>query len=37
MAFMFEARYVFRVTEHAMTSSALQPDYDACWDGLGKL
>ena len=37
MAFMFEARYVFRVTEHAMTSNALQPDYDACWDGLGKL
>jgi homogentisate 1,2-dioxygenase len=37
MAFMFEARYVFRVTEHAMKSSALQPDYDACWDGLGKL
>ena len=37
MAFMFEARYVFRVTEAAMQSSALQADYDACWDGLGKL
>jgi homogentisate 1,2-dioxygenase len=37
MAFMFETRYVFKVTEHALKSTALQADYDACWDGLGKL
>jgi homogentisate 1,2-dioxygenase len=37
LAFMFETRYVFRVTSQALGSDALQSDYDACWDGLGKL
>jgi homogentisate 1,2-dioxygenase len=33
LAFMFETRYVVRPTRYAMESPALQPDYDACWDG----
>jgi homogentisate 1,2-dioxygenase len=37
LAFMFEARHVYRVTQKALSSPALQTDYDACWDGLGKL
>jgi homogentisate 1,2-dioxygenase len=34
LAFMFESRYVFRPTQYALTSPHLQPNYDACWDGL---
>ena len=33
LAFMFETRYVVRPTRYAMESPALQPGYDACWDG----
>ena len=36
LAFMFESRFVFRPTAWAMASAALQPDYDACWDGFPK-
>lgn len=34
LAFMFESRYVFRPTAHAMGAPYLQADYDACWQGL---
>jgi homogentisate 1,2-dioxygenase len=37
LAFMFETRHVFRVTHTALSSPTLQHDYDAVWDGLGKL
>ena len=37
LAFMFESRSVIRPTRFAMESPALQPDYDACWDGLGRM
>ena len=37
LAFMFEARHVFRVTQLWLDADNLQPDYDACWDGLDKL
>jgi homogentisate 1,2-dioxygenase len=33
LAFMFEASRVLRPTAFALGSEALQPDYDACWDG----
>jgi homogentisate 1,2-dioxygenase len=33
LAFMFETRYIFRPTAHAMASPALQAGYDAAWDG----
>jgi len=33
LAFMFETRYVFQVSAHALASPALQADYDACWQG----
>jgi homogentisate 1,2-dioxygenase len=34
LAFMFESRFVFRPTAHAMSSPHRQLDYDACWSGL---
>lgn len=34
MAFMFESRYVFQPTEFALSSDALDPDYQACWQGM---
>jgi len=34
LAFMFESRYVFRPTRHALDSETLHPDYDSCWAGL---
>jgi homogentisate 1,2-dioxygenase len=34
---MFETRYAWQVTPQALQSDTLQSDYDACWDGLGKL
>jgi homogentisate 1,2-dioxygenase len=37
LAFMFETSEVLRPTVFAMTSPALQKDYDACWNGLRKL
>ncbi len=36
LAFMFESAWVFRPTAQALSSETLQPDYDACWDGLPK-
>jgi homogentisate 1,2-dioxygenase len=36
LAFMFETSRVIRPTMFAMDAPHLQPDYDACWDGLGK-
>jgi homogentisate 1,2-dioxygenase len=33
LAFMFETRLVIRPTEFAMSSEALQHDYDECWSG----
>jgi homogentisate 1,2-dioxygenase len=33
LAFMFESRYVFEPTAFAMSTPALQPDYDAAWNG----
>ncbi|MBP2161550.1 MULTISPECIES: homogentisate 1,2-dioxygenase [Asticcacaulis] len=36
MAFMFESRWVLRPTEAALTSPALQADYDACWQDFPK-
>ena len=36
LAFMFESRYVIRPTRFALESPALQKNYRACWDGLGK-
>jgi homogentisate 1,2-dioxygenase len=36
LAFMFESRWIFVPTAHAMTSPTLQPAYDAVWDGLRK-
>ncbi|HXQ67631.1 MAG TPA: homogentisate 1,2-dioxygenase [Alphaproteobacteria bacterium] len=37
LAFMFEARLVFRPTRFALETGALQDDYDACWQGFSKL
>jgi homogentisate 1,2-dioxygenase len=34
LAFMFETRLVIRPTKFALTTAALQPDYDAAWEGL---
>ena len=34
LAFMFEARYVFRTTLYAMNCSQRQRNYDGCWSGL---
>ncbi len=36
MAFMVESRWVFRPTEQALQSAALDPDYDAVWLGFPK-
>ncbi|WP_428422479.1 homogentisate 1,2-dioxygenase [Methylibium sp.] len=36
MAFMFEARQVWRPTAHALNSPERQPDYQRCWQGLKK-
>ncbi|MCW0208919.1 MAG: homogentisate 1,2-dioxygenase, partial [Achromobacter sp.] len=36
MAFMFEARHVWRPTAHALASPLRQPDYARCWQGLQK-
>jgi homogentisate 1,2-dioxygenase len=36
MAFMFETRCVIRPTRAALRSAQLQPDYNACWQGLRK-
>jgi len=33
LAFMFESRYAFDPTAHAMESPRLEKDYDAVWDG----
>ena len=33
LAFMFESRYVFEPTAFAMSSPALQSNYDAAWNG----
>src|SRR5574341_1130027 len=37
LAFMWESRYVFRPTRFAMSSPALQKDYDRVWNGFKKL
>jgi homogentisate 1,2-dioxygenase len=37
LAFMFETRYAFQVTAHALAAPQLQPDYDACWSGFRRL
>jgi homogentisate 1,2-dioxygenase len=37
LAFMFETSQVLRASRYALESPALQPDYDACWRGLGKM
>ena len=36
LAFMFESRWVFAPTRHAMETPAMQLDYDACWSGFQK-
>ena len=36
MAFMFETRDIIRPTAQALASPTLQPDYHACWAGIGK-
>jgi homogentisate 1,2-dioxygenase len=36
LAFMFESRYVFEPTAAALSSPALDRDYDAAWDGFQK-
>jgi homogentisate 1,2-dioxygenase len=36
LAFMFESRYVFEPTGHALKTSALQKDYDSVWNGFNK-
>jgi homogentisate 1,2-dioxygenase len=33
LAFMFESRYTFEPTQFAMSTEALQRDYDKVWDG----
>ena len=37
LAFMFETRLVCQPTEFALTTPALQGDYDQCWQGFRKL
>jgi homogentisate 1,2-dioxygenase len=37
MAFMFESRWVFRPTAHALAAPWLQGDYDQAWSGFPKL
>ena len=36
LAFMFESRYVFKLTARALNSPHLQADYAACWRGLAR-
>ncbi len=36
LAFMFESRFAFDPTAHAMKSPALDRDYDAAWDGFAE-
>ncbi len=36
LAFMFETRYVLKLTRWARESPALQQDYRACWQGLAR-
>jgi homogentisate 1,2-dioxygenase len=36
LAMMFESRYVFEPTAHALSSATLDRDYDAVWNGLEK-
>lgn len=36
LAFMFEARLVWRPTPHAIESAELQHEYHRCWQGLAK-
>jgi len=36
LAFMFESRYVFEPTAYAMSSPALDREYDAAWKGFVK-
>ena len=36
MAFMFETRFLQRVTTHAAKLPSLQKNYIGCWDGLPK-
>ena len=36
MAFMFETRHLFRPTQFALETPALQKDYFECWQGLKK-
>ncbi|MBV1799704.1 homogentisate 1,2-dioxygenase [Siccirubricoccus sp. G192] len=36
LAFMFETSQVIRPTRFAMECPQLQPEYDACWDGIPK-
>jgi homogentisate 1,2-dioxygenase len=36
LAFMFETRQMLRPTQFALETPALQRDYDACWQGLGR-
>ena len=37
LAFMFEARLPIRPTRFALETTALQRDYDSCWQGMPKL
>ncbi|MDB5451652.1 MAG: homogentisate 1,2-dioxygenase, partial [Caulobacteraceae bacterium] len=37
LAFMFESRWVFRLTTYAAASPLLQADYDGVWTGFGKV
>jgi homogentisate 1,2-dioxygenase len=37
LAFMWESRWVFRPTKHALQAPQLQKDYDRVWDGFKKL
>ncbi|HEY5411843.1 MAG TPA: homogentisate 1,2-dioxygenase [Caulobacteraceae bacterium] len=37
MAFMFEARFPYRPTRHALETLALQSGYDAAWSGFPRL
>ena len=36
LAFMFESRYLFEPTAHAMGTATLDKDYDAAWAGFEK-
>jgi len=36
LAFMFESRYLIHPTPQALASPQLQPDYQACWQGLAR-